>query len=107
MNEDQLFHELKTSLGQAIEYAEGNSTKARKKTVAIKELANFSAQEIKDLRLQMNLTQKSFAALMGVSTKTVEAWERGTNHPSGTARRLLEILKNEPHVAEDQQIVSV
>ena len=107
MNEDQLFNELKTSLGQAIAHAEGNSTKARKKTVAIKELATFSAQEIKDLRLQMNLTQKSFAALMGVSTKTVEAWERGTNHPSGTARRLLEILKNEPHVAEDQQIVSV
>lgn len=107
MNEDQLFHELKTSLGQAIAYVEGNSTKARKKTVAIKELATFSAQEIKDLRLHMNLTQKSFAALMGVSIKTVEAWERGTNHPSGTARRLLEILKNEPHVAEDQQIVSV
>ena len=107
MNEDQLFNELKTSLEQAIEYVDGDSTKARKKTVAIKELASFSAQEIKDLRLQMNLTQKSFAALMGVSTKTIEAWERGTNHPSGAARRLLEILKNEPHVAEDQQIVSV
>lgn len=107
MNEDQLFNELRTSLGQAIDYAKGDSTKARKKTIAIKELATFSAQEIKDLRLQMNLTQKSFAALMGVSTKTIEAWERGTNHPSGTARRLLEILKNEPHVAEEQQIVSV
>lgn len=31
MNEDQLFNELKTSIGQAIAYAEGNSTKARKK----------------------------------------------------------------------------
>ena len=107
MNEDQLFHELKTSLGQAVAYAEGDTTKARKKTVAIKELATFSAQEIKDLRLQMNLTQKSFAALIGVSTKTIEAWERGTNHPSGAARRLLEILKNEPHVVVEQQIVSV
>lgn len=43
MNEDLLFNELRTSLGQAIDYAEGDSTKARKKTVAIKELATFSA----------------------------------------------------------------
>lgn len=58
MKENQFFEELKTSLGQAIDYAEGNRSKARTKTVAIKELATFSAQDIKELRLQMNLTQK-------------------------------------------------
>ena len=107
MTDDQFYNELQTSLGQAIEHAEGNPAKARKKTVAIKELATFTAQDIKKLRLEMNLTQKSFAALMGVSVKTIEAWEGGTNQPSGSARRLLEILSNEPHVAEDQEIVSV
>lgn len=33
-----------------------------------------------------------FAYYMGVSKKTVEAWERGTNSPSGSACRLLDIL---------------
>lgn len=107
MKENQFFEDLKNSLGQAVDYVEGNPTKARTKTVVIKELAAFSAQDIKDLCLQMNLTQKSFAALIGVSVKTIESWEHGTNQPSGAARRLLEILSNQPHVAEEQQIVSI
>lgn len=107
MNENHFFDDLKSSLEQAIDYAEGNQSKARTKTVAIKELVTFSAEDIKSLRLQMNLTQKSFAALIGVSVKTIESWEHGTNQPSGAARRLLEILSNQPHVAEEQKIVSV
>ncbi|AQQ52229.1 transcriptional regulator [Planococcus lenghuensis] len=107
MNEDQFFNELKTSLGQAIEHAKGNQSKVRTKTIAIKELAVFSAEEIRELRLELKLTQKSFAALIGVSVKTIESWERGTNEPSGAARRLLEILRNEPDLAQKQEIVSV
>ncbi|EIM07966.1 helix-turn-helix domain-containing protein [Planococcus antarcticus DSM 14505] len=107
MTEDQFFNGLQSSLGQAIAHAKGEPSKARTKTVEIKELALFTAEDIKSLRLQMNLTQKSFAALMGVSIKAIESWERGTNQPSGSARRLLEILRNQPHVAEEQEIISV
>ncbi|MDQ0428520.1 putative transcriptional regulator [Planomicrobium stackebrandtii] len=107
MTEDQFFNDLQTSLDQAIDHAKGKPSKARTKKVEIKELALFTAEEIKSLRLQMNLTQKSFAALMGVSIKAIESWERGTNQPSGSARRLLEILKNEPHLAEEQKIISL
>ncbi|WP_203341067.1 helix-turn-helix domain-containing protein [Planococcus beijingensis] len=107
MTDDQFFNELQTSLGQAIDHAKDEPSKARTKTVEIKELAHFTSEEIKSLRLQMNLTQKSFAALMGVSIKAIESWERGTNQPSDSARRLLEILRNEPHVVEDQGIISV
>lgn len=38
------------------------------------------------------MTQKILAEYMGVSAKTVEAWETGTSHPSGSACRLLSIL---------------
>lgn len=107
MTEDQFFNDLQRSLNQAIDHAKGKPSKTRTKTVEIKELANFTAEDIKTLRLQMQLTQKSFAALMGVSIKSVESWERGTNHPSGSASRLLEILRNEPLVAEKQDIISV
>ena len=30
---------------------------------------------------------------MGVSDKTVEAWEAGTNHPSGAASRILNMME--------------
>jgi putative transcriptional regulator len=32
---------------------------------------------------------------MGVSVKTVEAWEKGTNKPIGTARRMLSLLQQD------------
>ena len=37
-----------------------------------------------------------FAQYMGVSVKTVEAWEAGRNHPVGAACRLLAMTKNDP-----------
>jgi putative transcriptional regulator len=33
---------------------------------------------------------------MGISEKTVEAWEKGTNKPSGLASRLLNLLEMDP-----------
>jgi len=33
---------------------------------------------------------------MGVSPKTVEAWESGRNKPEGASRRLLEVVQNDP-----------
>ena len=39
------------------------------------------------------MSQKTFASYMGVSDKTVEAWEAGTNHPSGTASRILSMME--------------
>jgi putative transcriptional regulator len=30
---------------------------------------------------------------MGVSEKTVEAWEAGVNHPSGAASRILSMME--------------
>ena len=38
------------------------------------------------------MTQAVFANYMGVSPKTVEAWELGRTHPTGPAYRLLDIL---------------
>ena len=37
-----------------------------------------------------------FAQYMGVSVKTVEAWEAGRNHPEGAACRLLALTKKDP-----------
>lgn len=63
----------------AVIYAGGNLSTARTKTVAVKEITTFSTQNIKNLRLQMNLTQKSFAALIGSLSKRSN---RGSTAPT-------------------------
>ena len=41
------------------------------------------------------MSQKIFAGYMGVSKKTIEAWEAGTNQPSGAASRILMMLERD------------
>ena len=41
------------------------------------------------------MTQSVFATYMGVSKKTVEAWECGRSHPTGPVFRLLDILNSD------------
>ena len=47
-----------------------------------------------------------FAGFMGVSTKTVEAWEAGRNMPDGPARRILAMLKVDPGLPQRLNIVA-
>ncbi|MBN3947847.1 MAG: helix-turn-helix transcriptional regulator [Nostoc sp.] len=45
---------------------------------------------IRELRQQLNLSQKQFAAQVGVSFKTVNRWENGHTVPSRMALKLIE-----------------
>lgn len=40
--------------------------------------------------------QKAFAEVLGVSTRTVEAWETGRSTPSPTARNLMYLISQQP-----------
>lgn len=88
-----LFDDLKTGLEQAIDYEEGHG-KAAVKTYTIHPVKEYSNVEIRDIRMNSGMTQKVFAAYLGVSVKTVEAWERGRIHPTGPAYRLLEFMSS-------------
>ncbi|PAK85093.1 helix-turn-helix domain-containing protein [Lentilactobacillus parakefiri] len=44
----------------------------------------------------MGITQQSLAAYIGVSIRTVQSWEIGRTHPNPAARRLLQLLINNP-----------
>ena len=48
------------------------------------------------LRTQYGLTQKDFAALLGVGLSTLIKWENGLRHPSGSSARLLQIAEKHP-----------
>jgi putative transcriptional regulator len=88
-----LFDDLKQGLEEAIDYEKGQG-KARVKTYTIFPIKEYSNTEIRNIRMKAGMTQNVFAAYMGVSKKTVEAWEGGRTHPNGTAFRLLDVLSS-------------
>ena len=64
-------------------------------------------EEIKAIRKSTGMTQKLFAGYLGVSVKTVEAWESGRNHPEGAACRLLSMTQKDPSFPQKSGIVSL
>ena len=88
-----LFDDLSTGLQQAIDYEKG-AGKAKTRTLMITPVKKYSNDEIKAIRNKAGMTQTVFANYMGVSKKTVEAWELGRTHPTGPAYRLLDILES-------------
>ena len=52
----------------------------------------YQAEDITRIRKALRVSQRRLALALGVSTRTVEAWEAGRNQPSGTAQRLLYLL---------------
>lgn len=52
-------------------------------------------------RLKSGLSQAEFAAVLGVSKRTLEQWEQGRRKPSGAAQTLLKIAERHPKVLRD------
>ena len=90
-----VFDKIKTGLEEAIAYEQG-TLEARATKLTVEPVCHYDAKEIKDIRINAGMTQAVFAQFMGVSVKTVEAWEAGRNHPMGSACRLLYLTKTDP-----------
>jgi putative transcriptional regulator len=52
-------------------------------------------------RLKSGLTQAQFAALLGVSKRTLEQWEQGRREPSGAAKTLIRLAEIHPEVLRE------
>lgn len=53
----------------------------------------LSSNDVASIRHMHHLTQKELADGLGVSKRTVEAWETGRNNVTGTASKLLCLLR--------------
>ena len=51
---------------------------------------------VSSVREKTGLSQLKFAALLGVSVRTLQEWEQGRKNPSGAARTLLKIAGTNP-----------
>lgn len=100
-----VFESIMNGLNEAVEY-EKEKKGARSVRITIAPPPEVTASEIKEIRQSLKMTQRTFAAVMGVSNKTVEAWEKGTNTPTGTARRMIGMLKADKTIPEKYNIIT-
>ncbi len=100
-----VYESIIQGLNEAIEFEKGN-LKARTELVSIAPVPDMESGRVKEIRKSLDMTQFMFAAVMGVSVKTVEAWEAGTNTPSGPARRMLSLLQSDPELPQKYNLIS-
>ncbi len=94
----ELFDGIVSGLEEALAFKNGTSkaeTLARKRS-----LPDISVSEE---RRKLDLTQKAFANILGVSRRTVEAWESGKSNPSPTARNLIYLISQDPALIQKLQ----
>ena len=60
----------------------------------------FTSEQIKQIRKQMNLSQLVFAKLLNVSLSSIRQWEQGKRKPSGSTKILLELLDKSPNILD-------
>ena len=87
MNEND-FTQLCESIRQAGEIRRGK----RKPSRAFK----VEDPDPKAIRERLGLSQSRFAAIIGVSVRTLQNWEQGRRDPEGPAKALLRVVDREP-----------
>lgn len=97
--EKQYFDTLMSSLKDAAAFAQGDTSRARVVEVA-DPVPEYNAEDVARTRQALDLSQRMLARVLGVSTRTVEAWEAGRNVPSGAARHLLFLLDGDPSLVQ-------
>ena len=83
-----LFNELLTSVKEAGKIMRGEMKLAK--------VYEFEDPDVKAIREQIGLSQSKFAALIGVSLRTLQNWELGYRHPTGPAKVLLRLVQADP-----------
>lgn len=53
-------------------------------------------------RTRLRLSQNKFAALLGISVKTLHNWEQGRRKPTGAARVLLRLAWRHPEIVLEE-----
>lgn len=85
---EEYFSKLVASIKEAGEIKAGRKKPSRKYEI--------TPPDIKMVREKLHVSQKEFAMLIGVSTRTLQNWEQGRRKPVGPANALLKIASKNP-----------
>ena len=106
-NMSDVYESIVAGLQEAIEDAKSKEKKLPRRVVTVVPVKEYNASEVKKIRNETGMSQKTFASYLGVSCKTVEAWESGINHPSGAASRLLHMMEMDRNLTKEFPFVSI
>lgn len=67
----------------------------------------YGPEKVKATRELLRASQGIFAQFLGVSTKSVRAWEQGINTPSNMACRFMDEIQRNPDFWRDRLLESV
>ncbi|MDO4265408.1 MAG: transcriptional regulator [Eubacteriales bacterium] len=102
-----VYNSIMAGLSEAIEDARSKEKKLNKRIVTIMPVKEYNADKIKEIRKMTGMSQLLFAGYLGVSCKTVEAWESGVNRPSGAASRILNMMELNQNLTKDFPFVQI
>ena len=84
------FSGIMDGLQEALAYQKG---KAAAGTIARK--STLPEVNVSSIRSSLHMTQRMFAEKLGVSCRTVEAWESGKSTPTPTAKKLMYLIQED------------
>lgn len=91
-------HFLKWDIAQELHDDLETLQAAKRGEVKLRERTYVEVAPPAEIRARLNLSQHAFAAMLGVSLRTVQEWEQGRAQPSGPASALLRIADQAPEV---------
>lgn len=92
------FEGIMEGLQEALAYEQG---KAKAETVARKR--SLPTVNVGALRIALGMTQRAFSEVLGVSCRTVEAWESGKSTPTPTAKKLMHLIEEDHSLVQKLQ----
>ena len=84
-------HETATGLHQAGVLSQ--TTLREFDVLCLPPVAPLKPEQIKQIREASHTSQAVFAAFLNTSVSTVQKWETGNKHPTGTALKLLHLVQ--------------
>src|SRR5664279_2833857 len=90
---EELFAEMVASLKEGGQILRGEKEASR--------TFPYDRLDIKRIREGYNLTQEQFAAMLGISVRTLRNWEQGRRVPEGPAMVLLRVADKHPEAILD------
>jgi len=98
----KLFKDLKQGVNDMAAHVRGDNVPGiTLSKVVIKAVPTHAFGDVKRARAKLGLSQGALAAILGVTKKTVEAWEAGTNVPIKPVLRLLQLLTSRDDLLGD------